>query len=585
MLSIMLAVGTLATSAQLKVSSKTFDLEAINKHQGWNLYAGYAQNNQLVLKLGKANCDMEVKNDMVYTQGLAWTFEELVFDQELNYVSSSTKSFPNTVDAMKYVPIWGKTYNATAISLTSGASLTHLEAEDLGELFITPVSSLTGFSKIARIRVVAKANAVLNKKGTAAIGCNQLPALKEEGTESFKQQKGQRWMHIKSFPAKKYCTSLLQVAGDGYPANKMNYVLQRYNGGLEVVNALKLEFDYNNALQIIEVKKPGNQVDYIILSMSCNKYGPKGSKDKPADYAELIYVDGQNFSIKMQEAITLPYTRWWMRESQWLQNGDVLLFGPAGKDNKSYLEMPGAALQIADAKIHKNIINNGKASPNMLTVKVSGNKVVKINAITPAEAQKSTQIIAGNNKKTKGVPVFNYPSTTENANAFSVIRKYNRSLNYQNGKIIVAYQALPDASSKGPVFGDMTVVVLNEDGGLEKCFIAGENVYANSDEMFNSDGKTMYWLIHDYESLNKVVLPSVYEGKKIPGMVASVPYLSVIDLNKLTASNLQAIQHKEWGIDARNPVVANTDNALVLQGRSAAKKAKESDVVLVKIEK
>lgn len=103
--------------------------------------------------------------------------------------------------------------------------------------------------------------------------------------------------------------------------------------------------------------------------------------------------------------------------------------------------------------------------------------------------------------------------------------------------------------------------------------------------MFNSDGKTMYWLIHDYESLNKVVLPSVYEGKKIPGMVASVPYLSVIDLNKLTASNLQAIQHKEWGIDARNPVVANTDNALVLQGRSAAKKAKESDVVLVKIEK
>jgi hypothetical protein len=580
-----MALFSLNVMAQLKVTTKTFDLESIKKHQGWQLYAGYGQNDQLVLKLGKASCDMEVKNDLVTAHGLAWDFEELYFDKDLNYLHATSKKFDNTVEAMKYEPVWGKTYQATAISLTAGVTLTNLEPADLGELFVVPVANLTGLNKIGRIRVVSKSNAVLNSKGTAAVGCNQIPALKEEGTQPFKQQKGQKWMHIKSFPGKKSCVSLLQVAGDGFPDNKMNYVLQRFNSGLEAEKTLQLSFDYNNSLQIAEVKKLNGQTDYVLISLSCNKFGPKGSKDKPANYAEVIYVDGNQLSISMQETIELPYTRWWMRETVVLNNGDVLLFGPAGKDNKSYIEMPGAALQFADTKIYKNIINNGKESPNLISIKISNNKVAKINAITPKDAQVKTQLISGNDKKSKGVVVFNYPSTAENAQFASVIRKYNRQIYQQNGYILFAYQALPDASAKGPVYGDMTLLLFNQDGALEKCFLSPENTYANNDECFSSDGKKLYWLIHDYESLNKMVVPSVYEGKKIPSMVASIPYLSVIDLESLTASNAQAIQSKEWGIDARNPIVANTHNELVLQGRSAAKKVKQSDLVLIKIEK
>jgi hypothetical protein len=344
--------------------------------------------------------------------------------------------------------------------------------------------------------------------------------------------------------------------------------------------------DFNTNYSIVEVKKTSELKDYIIILQSCNKFAPKGLAVKDADYAEIIYIDGESLEIKTKESIKLPYTKWFPREAVIASDGSVLVFGPAGSDNKSYIEMPGY-YAAADAKVYKNVVNDPKNSPNLLVLKINNNKVEGIIANTTEEAAKVTQMVGGSSKKSKGVPVFNYPSTAENANVFSTIRKYNRRIYSINNKIVFCYQAhMEGSTSKPPTYGDMTIAIFDNTGKVEKMFIIPEDDYSNFDEYFSADATKLYWITHDYLTLNKQTLgPGWYEAKKVPNTIATVPYLTVIDLSNNTASNVQKIGSEEWGIDAANPIVANTDNELVFQGKSISKKAKDSELILIKVKK
>jgi hypothetical protein len=168
---------------------------------------------------------------------------------------------------------------------------------------------------------------------------------------------------------------------------------------------------------------------------------------------------------------------------------------------------------------------------------------VSIVANTIEDAKKVTQVIGGSSKKSSGTPVFNYPSTAENANVFSVITKYNRAIYSKNNKIIVCYQALIQGStSKPPTLGDLTVAIFDNNGKVEKMFLLPESEFANNEEYFNADDSKMYWITYDYLSLNKQTLgPGVYEAKKVPKTIATIPQISVIDLSTLTATNIQKI--------------------------------------------
>jgi hypothetical protein len=583
----MLLLGSYGSFAQLKVNVKTFDLESIKKNNGWNLFSGKSTSDgNVLIKLGKPNCDQTTSAGTVTTYGVAWDFEELIFDKDLNLLKSNPKSFSNSAEAMQYESVWGKTYNASNMNLGGSGSLENLTSEDFGKMFVMPTSAVTGL-KISLTSVESEVKTVMNAKGTAAIGCNQYPTLKVLSSESIKEQKGQKWMHIKSYPGQKSCVSLFQVDGEGFAKGKMNYVLKRINGNLETEKSLTLEFDYNNALQIAEFKNKAGNKDYVIISQTSDKYAPKGCAVKAANFAEVIYVDGSNLEVKARESFQLPYSKWYVREAVMGDDGSVFVFGPAGKDNKSYLEMPGSMMSIADVKSYKNIVNDPKNSPNLLVLKVKNNKVAGITANTVEDAKKVTQIIGGSSKKSKGIPVFNYPSTPENANVFSVIRKNNRRVYCKNDKVIVIYQAhLEGSTSKPPTFGDMTIAVIDNSGKIEKMFLLPESDYSNYEEYFSEDNSKLYWITYDYLSLNKQTLgPGVYEAKKVPNTIAVIPQLSVIDLTKLTATDIQNISSEEWGIDAKNPVIANTEKEIIFQGKSAAKKAKDSELVLIRVEK
>jgi hypothetical protein len=392
-------------------------------------------------------------------------------------------------------------------------------------------------------------------------------------------------MHIKSFSNIGNCVSLFQVDGEDYPKGKMNYVLRKFNGNLEVDKNLHIVFEYNNAVQIVEVTNKEGYKDYVLISQTSDKFAPKGLEIKAADYAEVIYVDGKSLAIKFQESIKLPYSKWYVRETELGNNGEIFVFGPTGKDNKSYLEMPGSALTIADGIVYKNIANDQKNSPNLLVLKINNNKVEGLVANTIDDAKKVTQVVGGSSKKSSGTPIFNYPSSPENANALSVINKNNRRIYYKNNKIIVFYQAHVEYSTaKGITWGDLTVAIFDNTGKVEKMFLLPENAYSNYQEFFSADNSKIYWIAYDYTTLNKETMPGgVYEAKKVPNTIATIPQLSIIDLSSNTATEIQKITSEEWGVDAKNPVVANTENEIVFQGKSTAKKVKDSELVLVKV--
>jgi hypothetical protein len=579
--------SVLVISAQLKVSTKSFDLESINRNKGWNLYSGFTdENDNTVLKIGQSKCDQTTRSGTVTSYGVAWEFEELTFDKELNYLKSTPKSFPNSLEALQYEPIWGKTFSASNISLTNGGSLSGLTSKDFGKTFVIPTASAIGTGKVSLARVESELKTILNDKGTASIGCSQYPVLTILSSESVKDEKGQKWALGKAFSNVGSSIMFFQVSGDGFPNDKLNIVARKYNLNLTVDKELAINIDFNTNYNVLEVNNNSGNKDYIIVLQSCNKYAPKGLTVKEADYAEIIYIDGLSLEVKLKESIKLPYTKWFAREAVALNDGSVMVFGPAGSDNKSYIEMPGY-YAAADAKVYKNVVNDPKNSPNLLALKIKNNKVESIVANTIEDAKKVTQVIGGSSKKSNGTPVFNYPSTAENANVFSVITKYNRTIYCKNDKIIVCYQALIQGStSKPPTLGDMTVAIFDNNGKVEKMFLLPESEYANNEEYFSNDNSKMYWITYDYLSLNKQTLgPGVYEAKKVPKTIATIPQLSVIDLSTLTATNIQKISSEEWGIDAKNPIVAHTEKEIIFQGKSISKKAKDSELILIRVEK
>lgn len=72
--------------------------------------------------------------------------------------------------------------------------------------------------------------------------------------------------------------------------------------------------------------------------------------------------------------------------------------------------------------------------------------------------------------------------------------------------------------------------------------------------------------------------------KTIPG--ADV-YLSKIDLTNGTATNFEQLNKDEWAVNFNAPVVVGNheSDAIIFQGRSVSKKAKDSDLILMKVMK
>jgi hypothetical protein len=70
-------------------------------------------------------------------------------------------------------------------------------------------------------------------------------------------------------------------------------------------------------------------------------------------------------------------------------------------------------------------------------------------------------------------------------------------------------------------------------------------------------------------------------------MIAGNLHLAKIDLNSGTSTNFEWLGKDQWAVNFSAPVVVKDDNSneIIFQGRTLNKKAKDSELVFIKVSK
>lgn len=577
-------------NAQVEVKTSTFDLENITKEK-WKIYGGYkAANGELVLKLGSPKCDMS-KNSWTgsYTfSGVEWDFEELHFDSDMKYISKESKHFNSSIEALAYEPVWGKKFAVMAEGWAGGAGI-NFDNSYIGKKTIIASSNMFGQPSIINGYIYSQV-ATPSSSQKIVYACSEIPTLKVVSTVSPKEAKGEKWMFVKGYHEPGSGVIFYQRAGTGMDDSKMNYVLNKYDENATQIATKLFTFEYNNTCQIIQLTKANGESDYVIISQAVKKSAPKGAAIKEADYAEVILIDGKTLDIKMQEEVKLKYSKWFIRYGGYTPEGNVFLFGPAAESNTEYLPMPGSAcMPGVEDKAFKGygVCNIADESPNLQTILIQNNKVASINGVSKQEAAALQTILEGSPYKAKANPVFT--ATTDNLQRLAMdimIEQQNFFVHHANNKIVMSFETFTEKKGAELERNGWATLILDANGKLEKYLTMPTAGFSTSNQLFSSDKKTMYWTCYEPNALNsKIGDNGVYEPKAVKNMLAGQLMLAKVDLTTNTSSKIQMIGEKEYAVNAKSPLVADTDTEIIFQGKTLNKKAKDSELILIKVKK
>jgi len=428
----------------------------------------------------------------------------------------------------------------------------------------------------------------LNSKGTAAVGCTEFPYYTVQSSSSPVEEKGQKWMPIKGFHKIGGADVLFQVAGiAGVDDAKMNYVINKYDESLKTTKTLNISFDYNNSPQIVEVVDNNGKKDYVIISQTCDKYAPKGCAIKPANYAEIIVVDGNTLEIKSREAIDLAYSKWLVSRAAYSADGSLFIMGATGASKTEYINMPGAALLFMDGALKGYFGNNPENLPNYQVVKISNNKVASINGISAEQAQPLVSIVEGSAFKAKPIAIFTSAmDNLQRISSASQVDQDNLNVYFANDKMLVCFETFITRKAYDTETNGWATMIFDANGKLEKYLILPTNGFAKSDQLLSDNGNSMYWVYYETNTLNKVLSGNgSYMPNAVNGLIAGTLMMTKVNLDNNSASSIQVIGKDEFAVNAVQPLVADLDNEIVFQGKTLNKKAKESELVLIRVEK
>lgn len=575
------SMSMFVANAQVNVTTSKFDLQSIDAHKNYFFYPGSVDSDgNYILKLGKPTCDADVSYSETASyrikttrfNDINYSFLELKFDKNFQYLGKESKRFTNSFDAQKYAPVYNKLINPVAQNLLkTGLPPSNITPDYFSTGTVQPVGTHKG-SKVASFGFV-------NKTIPAGNGCaEQIVAYKSDEI-SLKEDKSQLWVIITSshFPGG---ADVLYTTGGVYPEkNITHYVMNRYNTDLEVEKSLYIPIGFNASTRMLEVKKEGGKKDYLLVIQAALKYGPKEMPVKSADHVEFIYIDGESLEIKFRGEAQLPYSKWFANTVVKTNDG-IIVMGPAGKDNKTQIQVPGHAI-FTDSKATE-LINSPKDLPNfqLAKINIATQKVEWVNGISSEAAQSKVEVLSGLDVKVKPTPIFTIPSSV-----LANIGTANVNTNYINGKLILSAQQLLGIEPEDR--GNMFTMIFDSKGNLEKYIIKPETTFAQHQTFFSADKKTMYWVNYEVGSLNEVPNENGSGGisKKVPSMFAANIHWVTIDLSTNTASPISVLGDGTWAIHANSPLLFESDNELVFLGREISKKPKESELVIVKVQK
>lgn len=582
-LSLITVAITTQVIAQNNVSIKTFDLESVKKEK-WGIYGAYkSDSGDLVIKLGSPKCDMSVDNNFTsktYTfKGIAWDFEELHFDSDLNYKNSESKHFNSSIEAVNYEAIWGKRFAVSVKGIPY-----YLTSDYIGK---TAIFNNYDYLSMGKKPFLIKGG-VYSKISTPSSDqkiiytCAETPELQtiDNGSANVNDDKDARFSIVGGFPQVGGGIYMYLRSGKGVDESKLNYELQKYGEDVRKPLSTKLfSFDYNNNVQFLKIENKNGQEDFAIISQTSDKYAPKGLTIKPANYAEIIIVDGITLEIKARENIELKGTKWLVKSAHKAPNESIYFVGPCGEDGKEYIKHNGNFKCVDGKAMLGAIANSQDELPNLQVVKITNYKVASVNVTSKADAESKLTILSGSEYKAKPKAAFTpILDNLQRIGSGWMIEQNQYFVNFSNNKLILTFEIRENGWSSA---------FIDENGKLEKYIITPTDGFATSDVYFSADGKSMYWAVYEPNAYNSAILPlqGLFQPKKLKNILAAEMLFSKIDLNDYSTAGIQTIGGKEFLLIANNPFVADTKDELIFQGRSLNKKAKDSELVLIKIKK
>lgn len=542
-------------NAQLEVTTKSLELESVNKHKNWKIIdAGVdVATKKIFVKFASPSCNIDkstIANTTTTTfKGLSWKVDKLFFDQEFTYQKSEPKTYSNTFDAIannEYV--YGKKFTAilgnglgTAMGGVAMPS-SSIDNSFMGTKIVTGIAGIGGF-KIGNSLIGIKADGQNGKWGGDV--CSENAAVYKIDNKSAKEEKGQRWIPMFNHPIPNGGHILFNTSGVNPDETKQHYIFRKYDGDANLVNDKALTFDYQCLIFAKEIETAPGKFDYVFVTLPIN-YKKSNAKVMPANQYEYIRIDGTTFETKDQVTFTAPHSEWKINHV-YEKDGAVYLLGDAGKTANEY----------QDFGIHKS-----SNYPNFQMAKIQGGKLAYVTLVKEQDIKAAFKNV-----------------TNEKVKPDASLKVMDVEMNVMNGKFIITGQQFEDGKRSDAVI----TAVFTNNGELEVVLVKSAE-FSKGNLAFSANGKNMYWLIQDVTEYNK------WDSKT--GVITAKESKQVLTALSIASYNLedkslqyQNMANEEWGIQYKNHILYDTDTEIVLLGGKLTKKAKESELIFVKIKK
>lgn len=524
-------------NAQVEVTTKSLELEPLNKHKVWRIIeAGRGQNNEIYLKFAKPGCDMS-KSSWTGTRtyrGLSWEIDKLILNQNFEYQKTEPAKYTSSEEAvLSNENVFGKSFRPTPSKpLSTTMPTRRLSSKFMFTNIVIPGATMGGF-KVKTSYITC---------GPVGTTCSEVPYIIEQSSESPKDAKGQQWIPTYNNPEPNGGNILFGTAGVNPDETKGHYVFRKYddNGNVKLEKAFT--FDYQCLINAKEVETSPGMFDYIFLANTINYKKSKGALAAPNQY-EYFRVDGKTFEIKERIKFEGVYTKWTLDEVI-EENGALYLMGACGNSATEYM----------------GFYVTPKEKEGFQIAKIKDGKMEYIKAFTKKEAEAAIKVPDGIKGK---VDV-----------GFQFM---NMHLYVKNGRILYEGQSLINGKFKGIVN-----MVIGTDGNLETIIAKPFYDGATYSSHFSKDGNTLYWILGDAMEYNKYDNGMFY-AKKAREVVSAVEVIKY-EMNTKNAV-YQNLMNDDWALLYTNPILYDNDQEIVLNGVKLSKKAKENELIFVVLKK
>ncbi|GAB4206386.1 MAG: hypothetical protein Fur0023_16180 [Bacteroidia bacterium] len=571
-----------AIAQNFEVTTQIFDLEKENLHKGYKMFSGFLDNSgNYVVKLGKAACEMGqgsgpgLYDVTYYYYGVSYTFNELKFDKNFNYLGKEEKFFPTTIQTLPYEPVCGKYFWPVHANIFFKKPFS---ADYLGTKVLAPTYGFTG-SIVKSFIVGGVPQAPWGGRfGTNYYSCSERIELQGEDKIKAKENKGERWMIVDHYPIPN--GSVIAWMTDAIKDNtdKANFILKKYNENLEELAKVRIMVDYKSTARIMPIDRKNGKRDFAVIVMAQTTRFSPGEKEVDLREGILFILNGDDLSIKSESPFKMVYTQWYIEELVLDDEGNMYIMGTTSDSEKD---------NFTAFSIMNNMNNSVKKHPYYQLLKADANgKVQYVKAYTQKEEQSKIIVVPGIDKKVKPQVIFN---TYDFLKDIYFTDKYvviagQQCIGLEGGSFYTETSATIPAANKENLF---LAVIDKNTGELIKYFVKPEDSYGSYDIVFDKNQKNLYWATYSWEKYNDVGGEVVVSPDKFKGRVLGEVYLSKIDLNTLTATNFVNLGGENWGVSFDSPMLIKDNNSdyIVFQGRTLNKKAKDSELVFVKVKK